>query len=204
MREVDPIVFVVDDDGAVRVAMESLLQSVGLRLESFGSAADFLDRLPLPEAPSCLVLDVRLPWMSGIELQRHLTAVGANIPIIFITGHGDIPMSVQAMKAGAVDFLTKPFRGQEILDAIHNALEISRAAHEKAATMAERQRRAASLTRREREVMERVIAGLLNKQIAAELGTSERTVKIQRANVMRKMGADSLPDLVRLAESAES
>ena len=201
MTGAEPIVFVVDDDGAVRVAMESLLQSVGLRLETFSSATEFLDRLPLPETPRCLLLDVRLPWVSGIELQRHLNAAGTNIPIIFITGHGDIPMSVQAMKAGAVDFLTKPVRGQEILDAIHNALDISRAAHEKASTLAEHQRRAESLTPREREVMRGVIAGLLNKQIAAELGTSERTVKIQRANVMRKMGVDSLPDLVRLAES---
>jgi FixJ family two-component response regulator len=197
----EPIVFVVDDDAAARSALESLLQSVGLRVETFGSAADFLQR-GAPEGPCCLVLDVRLPGMSGIELQRNLTSTGAAIPIIFITGHGDIPMSVEAMKAGALEFLTKPFRGQELLDAIHNAIERSRATREGEAKRAELRRRADSLTPREREVMQRVIAGLLNKQIAAELGTSERTVKIHRAQVMRKMGAESLPDLVRMAESS--
>jgi FixJ family two-component response regulator len=197
----EPVVFVVEDDAAARSAMESLLQSVGLRVESFGSAPEFLRRRA-PEGPCCLVLDVRLPGMSGIELQRHLTSAGAGIPIIFITGHGDIPMSVEAMKAGALEFLTKPFRGQELLDAIHNALERSRAAREEEAKRAELRRRAESLTPREREVMERVIAGLLNKQIAGELGASERTIKIHRASVMRKMGAESLPDLVRMAEGS--
>jgi FixJ family two-component response regulator len=198
----EPIVFVVDDDAAARSAMESLLQSVGLRVETFGSASAFLQR-ETPDGPCCLVLDVRLPGMSGIELQHYLTSTGVNIPIIFITGHGDIPMSVEAMKAGAMEFLTKPFRGQELLDAIHNAIERNRAMRYDEARMAEIRRRVETLTPREREVMQRVIAGLLNKQIAAELGTSERTIKIHRAGVMRKMGADSLPDLVRMAEKTQ-
>jgi FixJ family two-component response regulator len=198
----EPIVFVVDDDAAARSAMESLLQSVGLRVETFGSASAFLQR-EAPDGPCCLVLDVRLPGMSGIELQRSLTSTGVNIPIIFITGHGDIPMSVEAMKAGAMEFLTKPFRGQELLDAIHNAIQRNRAVRYDEARVAELRRRVETLTPREREVMQRVIAGLLNKQIAAELGTSERTIKIQRAGVMRKMGADSLPDLVRMAEKTQ-
>src|SRR6185312_12824596 len=165
----------------------------------FGSPAEFLRR-SAAECPCCLVLDVRLPGMSGLELQRHLRSARSNIPIIFITGHGDIPMSVEAMKAGAVEFLTKPFRGQDLLDAIHNAIERNRGDREDEARIAELRRRTGALTPREREVMERVIAGLLNRQIAAELGTSKRTVKIQRASVMKKMGADSLPDLVRMAE----
>jgi FixJ family two-component response regulator len=195
----EPIVFVVDDEAAARSAMESLLQSVGLRVETFGSASEFLER-GAHEGPCCLVLDVRLPGMSGIELQRSLTLAGVNIPIIFITGHGDIPMSVEAMKAGAMEFLTKPFRGQELLDAIHKGLDRNRASREGDATLAELRGRVERLTPREREVMQRVIAGLLNKQIAAELGTSERTIKIHRANLMRKMGAESLPELVRMAE----
>lgn len=195
----ESIVFVVDDEAAARSAMESLLQSVGLRVETFGSAAEFLGRRA-PDGPCCLVLDVRMPGMSGIELQRSLTQSGVNTPIIFITGHGDIPMSVEAMKAGAMEFLTKPFRGQELLDAIHKALERSKASREGYARLADLHRRVDALTSREREVMERVVAGLLNKQIAAELGTSERTIKIHRANLMRKMGAESLPELVRLAE----
>jgi FixJ family two-component response regulator len=176
------------------------LQSVGLRVETFGSASEFLGR-SAHEGPCCLVLDVRLPGMSGIELQRNLTLAGVNIPIIFITGHGDIPMSVEAMKAGAMEFLTKPFRGQELLDAIHNALDRNRASRQGEAKLADLRRRVDTLTSREREVMQRVIAGLLNKQIAAELGTSERTIKIHRANLMRKMGAESLPELVRMAEN---
>src|SRR5450432_1332193 len=191
----EPIVYVVDDEAAARSAMESLLQSVGLRVETFGSAAEFLRR-ETSDAPCCLVLDVRLPGMSGIELQRTLTLAGVNIPIIFITGHGDIPMSVEAMKAGALEFLTKPFRGQELLDAIHNALERNRATREDEGRHAELRRRLDTLTPRERQVMQLVITGLLNKQIGAELGASERTIKIHRAQVMRKMGADSLPDLV--------
>jgi FixJ family two-component response regulator len=195
----DPIVFVVDDEAAARSATQSLLQSVGLRVETFGSASEFLER-EAPEGPCCLVLDVRLPGMSGIELQRNLKSGGVDIPIIFITGHGDIPMSVEAMKAGAMDFLTKPFRGQELLDAIHNALERNRARLRDDARLADLRRRLDALTSREREVMQRVITGLLNKQIAAELGTSERTIKIHRASLMRKMGAESLPELVRMAE----
>jgi len=199
IRSGEPVVFVVDDDAAARDAMESLLQSVGLRVETFGSAAEFLERGAF-EGPCCLVLDVRLPGMSGIELQRNLMSAGAKIPIIFITGHGDIPMSVEAMKAGAMEFLTKPFRGQELLDAIHNAIEHNRATRQDEARLADLHRRVQALTPREREVMRLVIAGLLNKQIAAELGASERTIKIHRASVMRKMGAESLPDLVRMAE----
>jgi FixJ family two-component response regulator len=195
----EPIVFVVDDDAAARSAIESLLQSVGLRVETFGSASEFLQRRAA-DGPCCLVLDVRLPGMSGIELQRSLTSARVNIPIIFITGHGDIPMSVEAMKAGALEFLTKPFRGQELLDAINTAIERNRAVRQDDARLADLRRRVEALTPREREVMQHVIAGLLNKQIAAELGTSERTIKIHRAKVMRKMGADTLPDLVRMAE----
>src|ERR1017187_2983376 len=199
MGSANPIVFVVDDEAAARSAIESLLQSVGLQVETFGSAAEFLRR-PAPEGPCCLVLDVRLPGMSGIELQRNLTLSNVSIPTIFITGHGDIPMSVEAMKAGAMEFLTKPFRGQVLLDAIHKAIERDRAARGEQSKTAELRQRLATLTPREREVMQFVISGLLNKQVAAELGASERTVKIHRGQVMRKMQADSLPDLVRMAE----
>lgn len=170
-------------------------------METFGSASAFLER-GLPDAPCCLVLDVRLPRISGIELQRDLAARGVAIPIIFITGHGDIPMSVEAMKAGAMEFLTKPFRGQVLLDAIHKAIERDRANRRAKARLAELRGRIDSLTPREREVMQGVIAGKLNKEIAAELGASERTIKIHRASLMRKMGADSLADLVRMAEKA--
>lgn len=199
MADQNPIVFVVDDDAAARSSVENLLHSVGLRVEAFDSAARFLDRGPA-DAPSCLVLDVRLPRMSGIELQRDLTARGLTIPIIFITGHGDIPMSVEAMKAGAMEFLTKPFRGQVLLDAIHKAIERDRATRQEKARLAELRGRLDSLTPREREVMDGVIAGKLNKEIAAELGASERTIKIHRANLMRKMDADSLADLIRMGE----
>ncbi len=195
----EPVVLVVDDDVSARSAIESLLQSVGLRYQTFASASEFLEHT-LPEAPCCLVLDVRLPRISGIELQRDLVARGVTVPIIFITGHGDIPMSVEAMKAGAMEFLTKPFRGQVLLDAIHKALDRDRAARREKAQLAELRGRIESLTPRERDVMSRVILGKLNKEIAAELGASERTVKIHRANLMRKMGADSLPDLVRMSE----
>ena len=202
MADEEPIVFVVDDDAAARSAAESLLHSVGLRVEIFASASAFLERT-LPDAPCCLVLDVRLPRVSGIELQRDLTARGATIPIIFITGHGDIPMSVEAMKAGAMEFLTKPFRGQVLLDAIHKAIERDRSIRHEKARLAELRGRLDSLTSREREVMYGVIAGKLNKEIAAELGASERTIKIHRASLMRKMAADSLPDLVRMHEKAQ-
>ncbi|MCU1328437.1 MAG: nodW-4 [Bryobacterales bacterium] len=195
----EPIVFVVDDDSAARAAAESLLHSVGLRVETFRSADDFTARA-LPACPTCLVLDVRLPETSGLELQRDLRTRGIDIPIIFITGHGDIPMSVEAMKAGAMEFLTKPFRGQVLLDAIHKALAADRALKLEKATHAKLRQRFDSLTPREHEVMEGVIAGKLNKEIATKLGTSERTIKLHRAALMRKMTAHSLPDLVRMYE----
>ncbi len=197
----EPIVFVVDDDAAARASVESLLHSVGLQVRTFDSATKFLEHGAV-NAPSCLVLDVRLPRMSGIELQRELALRGVSIPIIFITGHGDIPMSVEAMKAGAMEFLVKPFRGQVLLDAIHKAIERDRSAREERARAAELRRRFDSLTPREREVMNGVIAGKLNKEIAAELGAAERTIKVHRANVMRKVGAESLADLVRMSEKA--
>lgn len=199
MTKSDPIVFVVDDDAAVRAAIKDLLESVGMRVETFVSGAQFLERTPV-DAPSCLILDVRLPGMSGLEFQRHLNASDFEIPIIFITGHGDIPITVQAMKAGAVDFLTKPFRDQELIDAIHKAINRDRQRREQKAETTSLQERYEELTSREREVMALVTQGLLNKQIAAELGTSETTVKIHRGQVMRKMQADSLADLVRMAD----
>ena len=199
MSITEPIVFVVDDDAAVRDAIKDLLESVGIRVETFGSGRDFLAR-ERAQAPSCLILDVRLPGTSGLDFQRELAAANIEIPIIFITGHGDIPMTVQAMKAGAVDFLTKPFRDQELLDAIHRAVARDRDKRAQNADVAELRRRYEELTPREREVMVLVTRGLLNKQIAAELGASETTVKIHRGQVMRKMGAESLPDLVRMAE----
>jgi FixJ family two-component response regulator len=199
MADDDAIVFVVDDDSAARAAVKSLLDSVGLRVATFGSAREFLD-YARPDAAACMVLDVRLPGVSGLDFQRELAARNIAIPIIFITGHGDIPMSVEAMKAGAVEFLTKPFRGQVLLDAIQKALERDRGVRERESKAGELRAREATLTPREREVLRYVISGLLNKQIAAALGTSERTVKIHRGQVMRKMGADSLPDLVRMAE----
>jgi FixJ family two-component response regulator len=195
----EPVVYVVDDDAAAREAIRSLLHSVGLRAETFGSAQEFLAS-QRPDAPSCLVLDVRLPGVSGLDFQRDLAARNVTIPIVFITGHGDIPMSVEAMKAGALEFLTKPFRGQVLLDAIHKAIERDRAARHEQSKAADLRRRQAALTPRERQVMQLVVSGLLNKQIAAELGASERTVKIHRGQVMRKMQAESLPDLVRMAE----
>jgi FixJ family two-component response regulator len=199
MTETDATVFVVDDDPPMRESLKNLLRSVGLRAELFASAQEFL-RSKRPDLPSCLVLDVRLPGLSGLDLQRRTTEAGVEIPIIFITGHGDIPMSVRAMKAGAVEFLTKPFRDQDLLDAIEQALGRDRKARDQRAAIEELRSRFASLTPREREVMARVVAGLLNKQIAAEPGTSETTVKIQRHQVMVKMGAGSLPELVRMAD----
>jgi FixJ family two-component response regulator len=202
MTETDAVVFVVDDDAPVRESLKNLISSVGLRAQLFASTQEFL-RSKRPDVPSCLVLDVRLPGLSGLDLQKRITEAGMEIPIIFITGHGDIPMSVRAMKAGAVEFLTKPFRDQDLLDAIQLALERDRKAREQRAAIEDLRRRFASLTAREREVMARVVAGLLNKQIGGELGTSETTVKIHRHQVMEKMGAGSLPELVRMADRLE-
>jgi FixJ family two-component response regulator len=193
-----PTVFVVDDDELVRVAIEGMLKAVGLHAETFGSPQEFLNSKRV-DGPSCLVLDVRLPGTSGLDLQRELTQAGVQIPIIFITGHGDIPMSVKAMKSGAVEFLTKPFRNQDLLNAIHQALERDRLARQHRNELDELRRRYESLTARERQVMELVISGKMNKEIAYELGTSQVTVKIQRRQVMRKMKADSVAELVGLA-----
>ena len=199
MTEESPIVFVVDDDASIRDALKSLIRSVGLRVELFGSPREFLQG-KRPDAPSCLVLDVRLPGESGLDLQRELAEANVHIPIIFITGHGDIPMSVRAMKAGAVEFLTKPFRDQDLLDAIQLGLEQDRARRLRHAETALLRERLESLTPREREVLPLVVSGLLNKQVAAELGTTEATVKVHRSQLTRKMGADSLAELVRMAE----
>lgn len=199
MKDAAPIVFVVDDDASVREAVKKLIASVGLRAETFGSTGEFLNSKRV-EAPACLVLDVRLPDVSGLEFQRELAEKDIQIPIIFITGHGDIPMTVRAMKAGAVEFLTKPFRGQELLDAIQEAIARDRAAWARRAQLAEISARYESLTAREKEVMALVVQGLLNKQIAAELGTGELTIKTHRGRVMEKMRADSVADLVRMSE----
>src|SRR6202046_3582750 len=199
MKEAESIVFVVDDDAAVRDSVQRLIASVGLRVETFGSTREFLDS-KRPEAPSCLVLDVRLPGASGLELQRDLTAANVHIPIIFITGHADVPMTVRAMKAGAVEFLTKPFRGQELLDAIQEAIARDRVAWHERVKTSDLRARYGTLTAPEKEVLQLVASGLLNKQVGAELGTSELTIKTHRGRVMQKMGADSLADLVRMAE----
>ena len=199
MTNVNQIVFVIDDDLSMRAAIKRLLGTVGLSVETFGSGLEFIES-KLPDVPSCVILDVRLPGRSGLDLQREMAERGIQIPVIFITGHGDIPMSVQAMKAGAVEFLTKPFRDQDLIDAVGQAIEGDRAARSQRAETAELRVHYDSLTLREREVMTLVVAGLLNKQIAGDLGTSEKTVKAHRSRAMKKMQADSLAELVRMAD----
>jgi len=195
-----PVVFVIDDDASMRDALSALFRSIGLKVQTFASAMEFM-KSELPNAPSCLVLDVRLPGPSGLDFQSDLANANVHIPIIFITGHGDIPMTVRAMKAGAVEFLTKPFRDQDLLDAVKIALERDLARRERDKTVHELRALFEALTPREQEVIGFVTAGLMNKQIAAELGVSEVTVKVHRGNVMKKMGARSLADLVRMADT---
>lgn len=197
------VVFVVDDDPSVRASLKFLVSTVGLQVESFDSAEAFLNKKP-PDGPSCLVLDVRLRGMSGLDLQRELAARDLRIPIVFITGHGDIPMSVRAMKAGAVEFLSKPFRDQDLLDAIRAALERDRARRDQEKEVTELQQRFESLTLRQREVTAMVVSGFLNKQIADELGTAENTVKVHRSRAMEKMRAKSLADLIKMIEKVKA
>jgi len=197
-----PLVFVVDDDRSVRSSLKFLLSTVGLQAETFDSADSFLHK-KRPDVPSCLVLDVRLPGVSGIDFQRELTARNISIPIVFLTGHGDIPMSVRAMKAGAVEFLTKPFRDQDLLDAVRVALDRDRTRREQETELADIRRRFDSLTSREQEVLSMVMNGMLNKQIAAELGTAESTVKVQRSRAMEKMQAESLAHLIKMMQKLQ-
>jgi FixJ family two-component response regulator len=198
----EPTVYVVDDDASVREALGNLFRSVGLRVEVFGSAHEFLQR-KLPDVASCLILDIRLPRLSGLDFQVELAKAGIHIPIIFMTGHGDIPMTVRAMKAGAVDFLTKPFRDQDMLDAVTAAIQRDRNSRNEANILSDLRARFGALTAREREVMALVTAGLMNKQVAAEIGIAEITVKIYRGQIMRKMAAKSLADLVKMAQALE-
>ena len=200
MTEPRPVVFVVDDDASMRRAVENLLLSVGLAVETFGSTQEFLQS-KRPDAPGCIVLDVRMPEQSGLEFQRTLTTINIHLPVIFLSAHGDIPMSVRAMKSGAVEFLTKPVREQELLDAIQLGIEHDRARRQEATAKAELQKRLDSLTTRERQVLALVITGRLNKQIAAQLDLSETTVKVHRGQIMRKMHTRSLVDLVRMADT---
>jgi FixJ family two-component response regulator len=199
MVEERAVVFVIDDDPSMRSALEDLVSTVDLEVRAFASPQEFLQSKP-PDAPGCLVLDIRLPGMSGLTFQQELTKEGLGLPVIFITGHGDIPMSVRAMKAGAVEFLTKPFHDQDLLDAIHSAIERDRKRRHEAVRVAELRERFARLSERERQIMTLVVIGRANKQIAAELGLSEMTVKVHRGQVMRKMQAGSLPELVRMAD----
>ncbi|HLH17633.1 MAG TPA: response regulator transcription factor [Bryobacteraceae bacterium] len=202
MTEPAPVVFVIDDDVSIRQALRNLLRSVGLQAETYGTAEEFLSARR-QDVPACLVLDVRLPGTSGLDLQRRLSEAGIALPVIFITGHGDIPMSVRAMKAGAVEFLTKPFRDQELLDAVQHAIQRDREARRRQKETAGLRRRYDSLTAREREVFARVIEGLSNRQIGDELSITEPTVKLHRGRLMRKMAADSLAALIRMAEKLD-